>query len=123
MISRIQIAALISIISIGLTALPPIYAFADSHESSRDYWAGRHDHHQSRDHDAVLEAVRDGEIKPLSEILVEVKKKLPGEVTGVNVEYKHGFWLYEFRVVDPGGRLYDIYVDARSGEIRKTKEK
>ena len=36
---------------------------------------------------------------------------------------KHGRWLYEFRVVDSKGRLFEVYVDARSGEIDEVKEK
>ena len=31
--------------------------------------------------------------------------------------------MYEFRVVGDKGRLFEIYVDARSGEVDRTKEK
>jgi uncharacterized membrane protein YkoI len=73
--------------------------------------------------EAVRRAVEAGEIKSLADILAAVRGKLPGEVAGVEIEREHGRWLYEFRVVDGKGRLYEVYVDARSGEIEKIKEK
>jgi hypothetical protein len=76
-----------------------------------------------RDHDAVRQAVERGEIRALSDILSALRGKLPGEVTGVEIEHKNGRWLYEFRVVDSKGRLFDIYVDARTAEIARIKEK
>ena len=73
--------------------------------------------------DEMLRAVETGQIRSLADILTTVRGKLPGEVAGVEVERKDGRWLYEFRVVDDKGRLFDVYVDARSGEIQRIKEK
>jgi uncharacterized membrane protein YkoI len=77
----------------------------------------------ARDHDDVRRAVQSGEIRPLAEILDAVQGRLPGEVAGVEIEQKSGRWVYEFRVVDGEGRLFEVYVDARSGEIERVKEK
>jgi len=77
----------------------------------------------SPDHNAVRQAVERGEIRSLTDILAIVRTKLPGEIAGVEIEQKNGRWLYEFRVVDGKGRLFDVYVDARSGEIDRIKEK
>ena len=79
-----------------------------------------HDEHRR---DEVRRAVEAGEIKSLADILAAVRGKLPGEVAGVEIEREHGRWRYEFRVVDSKGRLYEVYVDARSGKIEKIKEK
>lgn len=73
--------------------------------------------------DAVRRAVEAGEIKSLADILASVRGKLPGEVAGVEIERERGRWIYEFRVVDDKGRLYEAYVDARRGEIERIKEK
>ncbi len=54
---------------------------------------------------------------------VRLRGKLPGEVAGVEIEHEGGRWRYEFRVVDSQGRLFEVYVDARSGEIERIKEK
>ena len=78
---------------------------------------------EPRDHDRVREAVTRGEIRPLAEILGVVRGKLPGEIAGVEIERKDGRWMYEFRVVDQGGRLFEVYVDGQTAEIARVKEK
>lgn len=83
--------------------------------------AARDSDHDRRDD--VRRAVEAGEIKSLTDILTLVRGQLPGEVAGVEIERKNGIWLYEFRVVDGNGRLFEVYVDARSGAIVRTKEK
>ena len=77
----------------------------------------------ARDHDDARRAVEAGEIRPLADILNTVKGTLPGEVVGVKLEREAGAWMYEFRVVDDKGRLFEIHVDARNGEVERTKEK
>jgi len=91
---------------VSAAALSTVPAFAESH-----------------DQDAARQAVESGEIRPLADILDAMRGKLPGEIVGVEIESKKGRWLYEFRVLDGRGRLFEVYVDARSGEIDRTKEK
>jgi uncharacterized membrane protein YkoI len=76
-----------------------------------------------RDHDVARRAVERGEIKSLAEILQAVRDKLPGEVTRVKLERERGRLVYEFRVVGARGRLLEVYVDAATGEIDRTREK
>ena len=71
----------------------------------------------------VRHAVETGEIRSLADIIAAVRGKLPGEVAGVEIERKNGHWRYEFRVVDSQGRLFEVYIDARNGEIQRIKEK
>jgi uncharacterized membrane protein YkoI len=78
---------------------------------------------ENRKHDEVRHAVERGEIRPLAEILAAIGDKLPGEVAGVEIEREEGRWVYEFRVIDSKGRLFEVYVDARSGTIERTEEK
>ena len=73
--------------------------------------------------DEVRRAVESGEIHSLADILAALRGKLPGEVAGVEIEHRGDRWRYEFRVVDSQGRLFEVYVDARSGEIERIKEK
>ena len=77
----------------------------------------------SDDHDSVRIAVERGEIRSLADILEAVRGKLPGKVAGVEIEHENGRWLYEFRVVDGNGRLFDVSVDARTAKIERIKEK
>ena len=45
------------------------------------------------------------------------------EIAGVEIEREDGHWIYEFRVVDGSGRLFEVYIDARDGTIERVKEK
>jgi uncharacterized membrane protein YkoI len=78
---------------------------------------------EPRDQDDVRQAVERREIRPLADILEVVRGRLPGDVVGVEIERKDGRWMYELRVLDARGRVFDVYVDARSGEIDRTEEK
>ncbi len=75
------------------------------------------------DHDEAHEAVNRAEIRKLADILAAVKDKLPGEIVGIEIERKHNLWYYEFRTVDKTGRMFDVYVDAKTAEIARIKEK
>lgn len=79
--------------------------------------------HSESAHDEVRVAVERGEIKPLPELLKIVNDKMFGEIAGVEIERKQNRWFYEFRVIDDGGRLFEVYVDANSGDIKRVREK
>jgi uncharacterized membrane protein YkoI len=91
-----------------VAAEPPLADALDQDEQQRD---------------EVRRAVETGEIRSLADILKTLRGKLPGEVAGVEIEHKGSRWRYEFRVVDGQGRLFEVHVDARSGEIERVKEK
>lgn len=78
---------------------------------------------EPHEQDAVRQAVESGAIRPLADILAAVRGQLPGEVVAIEIEHKRGVWLYEFRVLDGSGRLFEVYVDAGSGKIERVKEK
>lgn len=69
------------------------------------------------EHDSARRAVELGEALPLAEILTKLRSDLGGEIVGVSFERKQDRWLYEFKVVEPGGRLVEVYVDAASGRV------
>jgi uncharacterized membrane protein YkoI len=78
---------------------------------------------RSRDQDTVRQAVERGEIRALAEILTVVRGELRGDVVKIKIERERGRWYYEIRVVDGEGRLFEVYVDAKSGAIDRIKEK
>jgi uncharacterized membrane protein YkoI len=78
---------------------------------------------EAHDHDRIRRAVERGEIRSLTEIHDVVRDKLPGRIVRTEVERIHGRWIYEFRVVDTKGRLFDVHVDAQTGEIARIREK
>jgi len=79
--------------------------------------------HDDRQRDEVRRAVEAGEIRSLADIIAGVRDKLPGAIAGVEIEHDDGHWIYEFRVIDGSGRLFEVYIDARKGTIERIKEK
>jgi len=74
---------------------------------------------RERDYDQARRAVERGEALALSDILYRVRSDLGGEVVGMSFERKRDRWIYEFKVVDPAGRLWEVYVDAATAAILK----
>lgn len=72
---------------------------------------------EDEDHDRAMEALQQGRVRPLAEILAEVGPDLGGQVVGVEFDDEEGAYLYEFTVVTDDGRLRKVYVDATSGRI------
>lgn len=97
----------------ALAAASP--ARADEGERDRD-----DDHHE---HEAVRGAVERGAVKSLAEVLQSIQPSLSGEVVGVEIERDGSTWIYEFRVADEKGRIFEVYVDAATARILKTEEK
>lgn len=71
------------------------------------------------DHDRARRALEEGQARPLDEILVIVEDELGGRIVRVELERRHGRYIYEFRVITPSGELREIDVDAMSAEILK----
>ena len=69
------------------------------------------------EHDSARRAVERGEALPLVDVLAKVRRELGGEIVGVSFKRKQDHWFYEFKVVEPGGRLVEVYVDAASGRV------
>ena len=67
--------------------------------------------------------VERGAAKPLSEILAAVRQQLPGEVVKVHAEQEHGRWMYELRILDEKGRVFEVHVDAQTAIIERMREK
>ena len=90
------------IIALGIAvALSPTNALAD----------------RDRDYEQARRAVERGEALALTEILTRVRPSLGGEIMGVSFKRKHDRWVYEFKVIDAAGRLWEVYVDAASAAI------
>ena len=81
---------------------------------------------QAGDHDDHVEArllLQRGEILPLSRILAIVQQRVPGDVVEVELEHgKHHGWEYEVKVLTAQGRVREVKLNARSGEVRKVED-
>ncbi len=69
------------------------------------------------DHDRARQALEAGEILPLKLVLEKVGRDTPGQVMEVELERKHERWVYEIKLLRPGGSLVKLRVDASDGRI------
>lgn len=69
------------------------------------------------EHDLARRALEAGEILPLADILNAATSVRPGRVIEVELDRDDGRWLYELELVTPDGRLYEMEIDAATGNI------
>lgn len=75
------------------------------------------------DHELARQALSEGRIRPLTEIIDAFKAKFPGDIVGVELETKKGkSFVYEFKVVTPDGKLKEVKVDAQTANIIKIED-
>lgn len=61
-----------------------------------------------------------GEILPLNHILEVVQKRVPGDVIEVELFRSDRYgWKYEVKVLARSGRVFDVGISARNGEIHE----
>jgi hypothetical protein len=74
------------------------------------------------DHDRARRLMERGDIRPLHDILGRVRDDLPGRIIATDFEREDGIYVYEFKVVDSGGRVREVYVDAATARILKIED-
>lgn len=75
------------------------------------------------DHDRARAAVRARQVLPLKTVLERLQREHPGEVLEVELEQDDGRWVYEVKLLQAGGRLVRLEVDAASGAVLRRKER
>jgi len=76
------------------------------------------DDDDERDHEIARKALSEGRIRPLTDIMDELKAQLPGQIVGVELEVKKtGAFVYEFKILTPQGKLKEVNVDAATAKI------
>lgn len=84
---------------------------------------GDDDDDDARDHELARQALIEGRIRPLAEITEAFNAKMAGEIMGVELEVeKQGGFVYEFKILTPEGKLKEVDVDAKSGDILKVED-
>ncbi|MBL8708046.1 MAG: PepSY domain-containing protein [Rhodospirillaceae bacterium] len=73
------------------------------------------------DHETARKALENKEILPLGQVLALIEGQYQGDVIEIELERKKGIWVYELDLIDAGGRVREIYVDARNGEVLKVE--
>lgn len=66
--------------------------------------------------------VEQGEILPLEDIISRVKQLYEGRILEVELEKKHDRLIYEIELITHQGLVWELYFDARSGQLIKSKQ-
>ncbi|MGD9510904.1 MAG: PepSY domain-containing protein [Geminicoccaceae bacterium] len=74
------------------------------------------------DQDRALEAVRRGEILPLSTILGRLRTIDQGQMLEVELEHERGRWIYEVKTLSADGVVRKRVLDARTGALLSPHE-
>jgi hypothetical protein len=61
--------------------------------------------------------VKSGEFLPLETITATLREKFPGEILGVKLGEDDGIAYYEFKVMTSGGRVIEVEVDPKTGQV------
>ncbi|CAH6784078.1 conserved exported hypothetical protein [Vibrio chagasii] len=96
------IKAMISLFSISLGLFVSAGAWADSHHNGHElvqdvHKAGTRIEFEE-DQDEVYEAVREGYIRPFSEMYAAVENDLHGRIIKVELEEDDDIWVYELKI-------------------------
>lgn len=97
---------------LALTMLSTTVVMADD-----DAW-----HEHASAYEQARQAVRRGEALPLYQVRSYLQRIAPGKIVATHYEFEFGRWVYEFKIVDPQGRLRKVHLDARTGELVKVSD-
>lgn len=73
------------------------------------------------DHLEARRLVESGEVLSLQSILDKYRTDYPGRVIEVELEKKRGQIIYEIEIVDDGGEVRELHINARNGELLQDK--
>ena len=73
----------------------------------------------SSEHEAVRSLKQQGDILSLEEILGHARQHHEGRVLETELERKRGIYIYEVELVDAEGQVWEMKLDAQTGELLK----
>ena len=79
--------------------------------------------HADSDQDRARAAVQAGQVLPLKTVLERMERDHPGQVLEVELEQEDGRWVYEVKLLQAGGRLLKLEIDAASGDVLQRRER
>ena len=66
-------------------------------------------------------AVERGEVAPLSVIIKIALAHTPGQVIDVKLRHESSSYVYRIKILTRNGRKRELYIDARTQEIKRVK--
>jgi hypothetical protein len=77
----------------------------------------------ARDHERARTAVQAGEVLPLPVLLERLQRTHAGQVLELELEREHGRWIYEVKLLQPGGQLLKLELDAATGDVLEARRR
>jgi uncharacterized membrane protein YkoI len=74
------------------------------------------------DHDRARRLRDAGDILPLEAVIEQARQEKPGRILEIQLKERKSRVLYEVELVDDSGIVWELYFDARSGELIKTEQ-
>lgn len=75
-----------------------------------------------KEHEVVREALQRGEVLPLVKILAIANQQVPGDVIEVELEQDKVGLIYEIKILTGNGRVREVKIDARTGNVVKIED-
>lgn len=76
-----------------------------------------------RDHERARQAVQAGQVLPLRTVLERLEREHPGQVLEVELEQDDDVWIYEVKLLQAGGQLVKLKLDARTAALLGSKSR
>jgi len=77
----------------------------------------------ARDHDQARQALEQGRVLPLRQVLDKVEREYQGQALKIEFERDDGRYVYDIRLLQKDGRMAKLKVDAVDGRVLKIKRK
>ena len=77
---------------------------------------------KKKEHEVVREALQRGEVLPLTRILEIANQQVPGDVIEVELEQEKVGLIYEIKILTGNGRVREVKIDARTGNVVKIED-
>lgn len=75
------------------------------------------------DHELARDALQQGRVLPLRQVLDKIEREYQGQVLKIEFERDDGRYVYEIRLLQKDGRVAKLKVDAVDGRVLKIKRK
>ena len=69
----------------------------------------------------AAELVKAGEILPLEKIIERARAEHPGKILETELDRELGRYVYEVELLDDKGTVWEMELDAKTGEILRSK--
>ncbi len=102
-----------------LSPLPTalVFLLAFSFAPSIGAPAGEDDDDDALEHEQARQALEQGLVRPLEEIIAEARKHVQGDLIEVELEREDGRYIYELEFIQPSGQVIELQLDAKSMAI------